>query len=133
MTKLVSEGEARVLPGKCIHLDSFTAELAGDVLKSPGVDWGAPLRVVLARGKHLIVHRKGHMAWSGNYQPYKYTGAKYMLLRLDRVHVAAKESLNGHAYDKTTATVLQACVPGRRCDEAVCVLTSELHALEGGA
>jgi len=109
-------------------LDTFNAELDGSVVHSPGIDWGRKLEVLHQKGKYVVVRRKGHMTWGGNYSPRNYAETLYMLLRLDPQHVTAKESLNGKAYDKTVAAVLRSCEPGKDWRTAVTMLKTQCDA-----
>ncbi len=106
-------------------MNSFTAEISGDILKSHGVDFGRPLEILARNGNRLLIRRKGHMYWSG-IGNQNYAETRYMIVELKPKHTSAKNSINGKAQDFQTAEVLEEVEPGKFWQKAVKELKAKL-------
>lgn len=45
-----------------------------------GINFGAPMRVLLEHEGHIVVHVPGHHSWAGLYQPWRYHPAQLTVL-----------------------------------------------------
>jgi len=67
-------------------IDSHRVTDLGDSIQVHGVAYGPdrndPLPVHHRTGDIVVCKIKGHKTWNGNYQPWRYTPAQFLVLRL---------------------------------------------------
>ncbi len=85
-----------------LSLKNWSAKIDGDVVRTPGVDWGRPLEILHRHKNRLVLRRKGHMTWAG-IGSTEYAETLYMLVEVKG----------------TTATVIEEAEPGRKYATAV--------------
>lgn len=95
---------------------------------TPGIDWGRPLEILYRThlkvrvGTQLVLRREGHSSWGGRFSLRDYSRTLYMLVKLSKELVSAESSLNGRAFTRMYATVLEEVEPGRAWRPAVAKL-----------
>jgi hypothetical protein len=85
--------------------EKITIKVNGDVLETPGIDWGRKLKILAKSkdGKHVVVRRAGYMAWNGRGEARAYDETLYMLIQLG----------SEKAHTRKFGTVLEELRPGR--------------------
>lgn len=97
------------------HRFTATVDEQRGELKTPGVDWGAPLKIVHRSGDYVVVRCKGHQTWSGVGMPWIYAPATLMLVHVNLIeHGAADESRDGMLFTRTCGEVIEEIEPGRK-------------------
>ena len=97
-------------------IDKFVAEVRGNELISPGINWGRPLQIIERNRKHdhLVVKREGHMFGGGGGVAKVYKKTVYMLVRLGTDHISARESLTNKAWDRSYGEIIDKVMPGSK-------------------
>lgn len=96
----------------------FTCEVDGNIVRSPGIDWGRPLEILHQNRNLLVLRRKGHMTWASLGQQ-RYAETLYMFVQLGEERVSARHSVNGKAFTLKFADVLERVEPGTKWRAAV--------------
>lgn len=115
-----------------IHRFNFNASIDEErgELKTPGIDWGRPLKIIHRAGDYVIARCGGHATWSGVGMPWTYAPSTLMLIRTGIVEdVSALQSLDGVPYTRTCAEVIEEIEPGRRWKKALDALIASCNAL----
>ena len=96
--------------------EKITVKINGDVLETPGIDWGRKLKILATSkdGKHVVVRRPGYMAWNGRGEARAYDEALYMLIQLGSEKVPGNVYYRAHT--RKIGTVLDEIRPGRNRD-----------------
>ena len=95
-------------------MEQWTCRVNGNILETPGVDFGRPLEILHRKDNQLVIRCKGSSHWSGIGMPRSYGETEYMRVLLSEETVTAKQSLNGKAYTKQTMTIIERVSPGRK-------------------
>lgn len=90
-------------------IDNWTAKIDGDVVRTPGVDWGRPLEILHRHKNRLVLRRKGHMTWSGIGSSI-YAETLYMLVELRGGSATViEEAEPGRKYRPVVANLIKKC------------------------
>lgn len=105
---------------------SYTVELDGDTLKTPGVNTGKPLKVLHRAGYYLLVRRAGHTyredRWSS-----RHVQTRYMLCTLNQEHVS--NPIAGKPFDRDFIIVVEERHPGTSWKKAEVEMRAECDRL----
>lgn len=82
-------------------LDEFTAYDEGDVLRTPGIQWGASTRqyiqVVARHGSRLILKVPGQTGWAGRgnkaYRPTEYSLVRFVPISDGKIQVREVQTI----------------------------------------
>lgn len=85
------------------------AHADGDVLRTPGVDYGRPLKIIYRNGNRLVVRRAGCKQWCSVGQS-EYTPTLYILLELrGNMMFELKQITPGHNWRPALKQLLAEC------------------------
>jgi len=92
-----------------LGLDRWRCKIDGDVVRTPGVDWGRPLKILHRHKNRLVLRRNGHMTWASIGQQ-TYAETLYMLVEVSRDMATVIEEVEpGRKYRAAVADLIKKC------------------------
>jgi hypothetical protein len=97
---------------------TYTCEIAGNVVRTPGVDFGRPLEILHRKGDYLVLRCKGHMTWC-SVGEQRYAETHYDLVQVGKEKISAKRSFTNKAWTREFFEVIERVEPGLKWREAL--------------
>jgi hypothetical protein len=100
-------------------MDEFWIEIrkGHPIVETPGVDLGGRVHLVHHAGRYAVLRIPAGKHWAGIGMDPEPHPSKWMLVKIARVTVSAKDALMGKAFSGNRATVIEQVEPGRRWRE----------------